>query len=544
MANSNNTGRITRRPNNFGGAHPGSSLLLLFSNRNDDLDLEANMKTNPKMTCIWLAVFILLVNGADLAAAQDALPKFVPVPTVSGPIPANETSRPFHAAIDAKTPLDLSAYGYTEEEYFFSGTANVYDWAKNGDVTVHTANAPYATRALVRRPIDPARFSGTVWVEFLNGAYDLEEIWGYSNYYILDHRDAYVGITIFPEAIKNLHKFDPKRYQSMSVANPAPLAQGCVAAGKAYSAEAEPGLRWDMISQAGALLKSNLPGRPLASLKVGRVFLFGQSGGDLPTYMSAFDKLAKLQNGRPVWDGYFLKDSGFAASTNQCDARPAPNDPRRLIRNLGVPLIALFVENISNVLQSDPPDSDEPGNQVRRYDIPGASHQDRAVYPWMPSDEMMVRLGISPRWYESECWPAVGQTDFPVHYFVSGAMQNLDEWVRSGTPPPHAERIKLSGEGTPNPMIQRDQYGNALGGVRHAYVEVPSATYHPSIPKCSGPGYTEPFDLDRMQAIYGTYKNYKEKFNAAVERDVQGRWIPAAYAARIKAGLISMPTEK
>jgi hypothetical protein len=123
-------------------------------------------------------------------------------------------------------------------------------------------------------------------------------------------------------------------------------------------------------------------------------------------------------------------------------------------------------------------------------------------------------------------------------------MQYLEEWVRNGTPPPRAERIKLSGEGTPNPVILRDQYGNALGGVRHAYVEVPSATYHPSSGKCTGPGYKEPFSLERMEAIYGTYKNYREKFEAAVDHDVQGRWIPAAYAARIKAGLVSMPTEK
>lgn len=140
----------------------------------------------------------------------------------------------------------------------------------------------------------------------------------------------------------------------------------------------------------------------------------------------------------------------------------------------------------------------------------------------------------------------MGLTDFPAHYYLSGAMQNLDEWVRNGTPPPRAERIKLSGEGTPNPVIQRDQYGNALGGVRNAYVEVPSATYH-AHDKCSATstrGYKEPFSLERMEAIYGTYKNYREKFDAAVDRDVQGRWIPAAYAARIKAGLVSMPTEK
>ena len=66
------------------------------------------------------------------------------------------------AAADSQTPLNLSAYGYVEEEFFVRGTANVYDWDSAGHVTVRTADAPYTTRILMRRPVDPARFSGTV----------------------------------------------------------------------------------------------------------------------------------------------------------------------------------------------------------------------------------------------------------------------------------------------------------------------------------------------------------------------------------------------
>src|SRR4029077_15369066 len=57
----------------------------------------------------------------------------VPVPVVTGPIPANAApGDPSHdypqlaTSLDLARPLDLVSLGYVEEEYFFSGTANVY----------------------------------------------------------------------------------------------------------------------------------------------------------------------------------------------------------------------------------------------------------------------------------------------------------------------------------------------------------------------------------------------------------------------------------
>jgi hypothetical protein len=88
--------------------------------------------------------------------------------SVSGPVPVTATSIPFLAAQRNLTPIDLGKSGYTEEEFIISGNANVYDWGSDGSVTVKTANAPYATRILVRRPDNGARFSGNVIVEILH----------------------------------------------------------------------------------------------------------------------------------------------------------------------------------------------------------------------------------------------------------------------------------------------------------------------------------------------------------------------------------------
>ena len=84
---------------------------------------------------------------------------------LTGPIPVTADSYPFLAANRVFQPLDLKKAGYVEEEYIVSGTANVYDWNADGSLTVKSANAPYSTRILIRRPADRARFSGHAIVE-------------------------------------------------------------------------------------------------------------------------------------------------------------------------------------------------------------------------------------------------------------------------------------------------------------------------------------------------------------------------------------------
>src|SRR5262245_64677938 len=96
-----------------------------------------------------------------LAVAVTPVPKATPVPVTAD-------SYPFMAANKSTPALDLSKVGYVEEEYLVNGTANVYDWASDGAVSVKTPNAPYTTRILVRRPT--SGFSGTVVVEPLFAA--------------------------------------------------------------------------------------------------------------------------------------------------------------------------------------------------------------------------------------------------------------------------------------------------------------------------------------------------------------------------------------
>ncbi len=93
----------------------------------------------------------------------------VAVPLVSGPIEGGKYGLPFNPM-----PTRLAdQYGYEEHEYFMRGTATAYqeagEWTADGKWSIApTTTAPYETRILVRRPTDPAKFNGTVIVEWLN----------------------------------------------------------------------------------------------------------------------------------------------------------------------------------------------------------------------------------------------------------------------------------------------------------------------------------------------------------------------------------------
>src|ERR1700722_6883253 len=90
----------------------------------------------------------------------------VPTPTVEGPIAVTESSYPFLA-----TNIPLANYGYTEEEFFVSGTGYTYNTggASNVNGTKITTGGPnsngtypFKTRIVVRRPTDPPKFNGKV----------------------------------------------------------------------------------------------------------------------------------------------------------------------------------------------------------------------------------------------------------------------------------------------------------------------------------------------------------------------------------------------
>lgn len=482
-----------------------------------------------------------------LAAAADATS--VPVPQ-STPLPMtpNTDHGPYYyyptmtflKESRALVPVDLAKAGYTEDEFVVSGKANVYDWASDGALTVRTPDAPYGTRILVRHPSDPAKFSGTVVVEIMNAArrFDWSMMWGYLAPEIMERGDAWVGVTM-PGGVYGLRKFDNVRYSGVSFKNPAPGA--CPTA----NPDTEDGLKFDMLSQVAALLKSDAPNKPLAGFKVEDLYLTTQ-GGDAITYAAAIEPHAKLADGKPVYDGFLIKTPGGPGRINQCATPPAKSDPRYVLHNVGAPVIMVASQSeVINGLAARRPDSDEANDRFRLYEIAGAMHLDVNAYDPFPNliDQALAgNAQGTPSWpFNARCTPEIPLNDNPLlSYEFHAALANLDRWVRKGTAPPRAPRIQVKDADGPSPSVVLDQYGNGVGGIRTFYVDIPVATYFMSSPGpgvCAEFGHTAAFDWGRLDSLYGSYKSYASKVSQSVERSLKERWLTEADARRIKAEL-------
>lgn len=460
----------------------------------------------------------------------------VTLPGVTGPLPVTATSRPF---IDRLGPPRVAAdeAGYVEQEYFVSGKANVYTWNGN-EPAIRTADAPYTTRILVRMPAKAARFSGIVWVEPLNPTLgiDLDRMWQLHYAQILRDGDAWVGITSKPNTIAALKSFDPVRYGALSMANPLPPEQqtcGLLPGQPGFNLNTsrltENGLIWDIISQVGALLKSKTHSNPLPS--AARV-VFGegwsQTGGYAQRYLSTFGPLNNV-NGKPVYDGWMVGGPTGPSPINQCEPVSAATDPRQQIKPNGVPVLSFRTESDSFSFNYRRADGDTPNDQYRLYEMAGTSHDSATIYQNFPPDADVIRAGITPV-TTAVCGfvPPSVPNDLPYEYFFNAGAENLKMW-RLGIRPPTADRFVYNGT-----TIARDQYGNALGGLRSPYVDAPAARY--SLPPggaCPYIGIKTPLSQTQLDALYSSHGAYVKAVSLGTLTLVRNRFVLATDAARI-----------
>jgi hypothetical protein len=151
--------------------------------------------------------------------------------SLSTDVPDGEKGRPFTSAV-----FDLSEHGYGEQEWFLRGDASTYGPAPGAELTadgewsvVVTGSETFSTRLLVRAPSDPARFDGTVVLEWLNvsGGLDLDPVWAQSHAQIVRTGGAWVGVSaqragvngppLIPGFSKPLELWDAGRYGTLRI---------------------------------------------------------------------------------------------------------------------------------------------------------------------------------------------------------------------------------------------------------------------------------------------------------------------------------------
>lgn len=460
---------------------------------------------------IFLAglTLIFVAMGSDAKAAS------VPTPTISGPIASPDIpgtlthNYPFFASNH-----DLPSQGYVEQEYYISGTANRYNITPTplSEITplptasIVDSNHPYLTRILVRRPADPAKFNGTVLVEWLNvtNGFDADNQWFYSWEHILGTGYAWIGVSAQEVGIARLQSWNPTRYGSLNVTD------GGTITGDALS--------FDIFSQAGQAVRT--PGNgvdPLGGLKAKHLIAIGesQSAAYLAAYVNAIDPLAQ------EYDGFVL------LSTLGDEFRT----------DLRVPVWKLLTEFDveSSEASLRQPDTDK----FRTWEIAGQSHVDqhlrRSREPLELRDFSTATTASS---IEAILAPTCGipqiGTNIPAHYIVGHAYDLMVDWIEH-VPPPSAPRIEITTFGSPgqSSVITRNSLGLALGGIQLSEVAVPTAL---NVGVNSGPGacvrwgYSLPFPFAELETLYKSHQSYVDQVINANRTDVRSNFISAADA--------------
>ena len=442
--------------------------------------------------------------------------------------------------------FDLKAKGYVVEEFFLSGTAQSYKLAGEATVdgrwqAIPAETSAYATRIVVVRPVDAKRFNGAVAVEWLNvtGGLDAAPDWSYTHRELLRSGFAWVGVSAQRVGVEGGSRFGSGG--ALKAANPA-----------RYGVLSHPGdaFAFDIFSQAGRVVDS---GPVLGGLKAARVLAMGesQSASYLTTYVNAVDPLAR------VYDGFLIHSrSGSAAMlapgagvAGAPGAGPRAPAGLKLRSDLRVPVLTLIAETdlIGNqgggFLLARQPDS----NRLRTWEMAGTAHVD--TYALMVS---AIDSGQAPIANLVAAWKPTSATILgklikpmnaaPQHHYVAmSALSHLETWVRTGRGPPKAPELEVVTPlaGGPSNLVL-DAEGNAKGGIRSPWVDVPTAK-HSGLGNSGGPlgflaGSTELFDAATLQRLYpGGQADYMRRFNKALTRAVKAGFILSADQADIRA---------
>lgn len=458
---------------------------------------------------------------------------------VTGPLAQTEDSHAFGGAAYTLRSETLALQGYVEEEFLVSGLANVYDWPASGAV-IRTADAPYATRVLVRRPASGERFSGRVVVEMLNPSnlFDLNIGWAIHHDEIVRQGDAWVGITAKPVAVATLKAFDAKRYSALNWANPLATndSRNCEVSGDSTKST-ENGLVWDIHTQVAKWLRSTDASNPFRygnrTSRAARLYGWGysQTGGFLFTYINAIQPLVVARDGRSPFDGYIVGMLGGPSPINQCAERIPAGDPRRPIRNAGVPVVHVMSQ--SDYLGWAPnrrEDSDTPGDRYRHYDLAGAGHATPDELWFAARSEDILKGSRTPPAQDCDQGP---RSRFPSWVAYNAIYRNLKAWVEDGVPPPPSRNIEVAdGKGVV------DSYGNVKGGVRSPFLDVPTSTWNGNSTGqsfCRIAGHEIPFDAAKLASLYSSQQAYEAAVRQNVDDLVKARFITPEDGVVLKA---------
>jgi hypothetical protein len=423
--------------------------------------------------------------AADAAAAPDtdARPN-PPRPIDGGNVPGPITGKnpPF-----STTHVDAAAHGFVEDEFFLEGSAASYTatgshgldgkWDARPD-----AHAAYKTRLIVRRPREASAFNGTVFIEWLNvtRGRDAEVAYSLASEELLRGGYGYVGVSVQSAGVDALKSSDAERYGTLT--HP----------GDAYA--------YDIYAQAGAAIGWPRGVDPLGGLHAARLIAYGesQSAMRMITFVNAVHPLAG------IFDAFIVHSRGGwgAAVGTESDSLLGDGTPVHVREDLSVPVLQFFTESevvlpLGPTYASRQPDSPK----LRTWEVAGTAHADQH----MLGKDADMGCGT--------------MNDGQQHVVAKAAFRAMHHWLKDGVAPPSGTPLMVD---TQKSTLLRDEFGNALGGIRTPAVDAPIATLTGEAsglallnPLCMLFGQTTPFKAERLQKLYPSHGDYVDAVSRA-----------------------------
>ncbi|RAH51164.1 uncharacterized protein BO95DRAFT_492330 [Aspergillus brunneoviolaceus CBS 621.78] len=436
----------------------------------------------------------------------------IPEPTVTF-LPETDPAHPTVLLEPYHVDL-LPEYDYISQEYLISGAAQGHS---------------YCTRLLLRRPADPARFSGFVVAE-PSHLWGGTSIWRHVNRWVMRHDHAWLEIdSQAPSAIGKLKNVDPERYAAMAFtpgptydefSDNIPVEDGSEEetlskeqlwqAYDAFKAKWWPATTQspEILTAASHALRAGL----LGGLTARWVVLSGlsQTGGLTRRFITHSGHLRLPDGETAPFDGFLPCQSGGTTPLPDCVSGG------KIIELLGESefLSVRYPCGVSGQMHWERTAHRRPQSEgYRLYEVAGMGHRESRYYSAVDRESGKGE-GEGVRW-------STVANSFVYHAVFEAMRRWIVEGGDGGFTPPDSVWIRTVGE---TDEIVRDRFGNALDGVRTLHTEVPVARIVAATPRGRPNWYCGsewPFTEEELRALYGSVAAYRRRAGAAIARQMK-----------------------
>ena len=269
-------------------------------------------------------------------------------------------------------------------------------------------------------------------------------------------------------------------------------------------ADCETGLFWDMLTELAEILRTDTEFIPEGKKRYLYLAGWSQSAAYMYTYLNYF---AFPAAGVSVFDGYLAAGGvhSFVVPLNQNDYGKEQDVRKNMITYMPVPFISVQTERENAYfggIKTRQEDSDREDLKYRVYEIAGATHDTKfSMIDYYAGDPDMEKIGIVPDFPSVDDHP----NDYPYEYCFYAVYRN-----------------------------KTDALGNAVGGMRTPFLDVPAAVYYPycAVKRANGEivkhglfGHMEPFSKRKLEKLYGNLENYRKLVEGSAQKQVEAGFL-------------------